>query len=297
MPDTDLILVSGATGNTGSGVASSLLAKGCRVRALVRDEAKAAGLRAQGAQVAVADLDRPETLTGDLLDGVTGVYFLTWNGPTALQQSRNLLEAIKRSGQAPHIVRLSGYATPNSRIISELATCEDELKACGLPWTILKPTFFMQNVMMAAPTVREQGHIYFDWGNGKAGMIDARDVADCAVGALTGQATAIAGQTFVLTGPAAIGFADVAAILSGVTGRTVQYVPVPHQAAIDSMIAMGVPPWIAEGYGELDDGFEHGFADLTTDNVHALSGHEPRGFEQFARDHAGVFAPALTPTS
>ena len=97
------------------------------------------------------------------------------------------------------------------RIISELARCEDELKASGLPWTILKPTFFMQNVMMAAPTVREQRHIYFDWGNGKAGMIDARDVVDCAVGARTGQATAIEGQTFVLTGPAAIGFAEVAA--------------------------------------------------------------------------------------
>ena len=68
-------------------------------------------------------------------------------------------------------------------------------------------------------------------------------------------------------------------------GRTVQYIPVPHQAAIDSMIAMGVPQWIAEGYGELDDGFEQGFADLTTSNVHALSGHEPRGFEQFARDY------------
>ena len=297
MSNTDLILVSGATGNTGSGVASSLLAKGWPVRALVRDEAKAAGLRAQGAEVAVADLDRPETLTGDLLDGVTGVYFLTWNGPTALQQSRNLLETIKRSGTAPHIVRLSGYATLKCRIISELTRCEDELKASGLPWTILKPTFFMQNVMMAAPTVREQGHIYFDWGNGKAGMIDSRDVVDCAVGALTGQAEATEGQTFVLTGPAAIGFADVAAILSGVTGRTVQYVPVPHQAAIDSMIAMGVPPWIAEGYGELDDGFEHGFADLTTSNVHALSGHQPRGFEQFARDYAGVFAPVPAPTS
>jgi len=267
------------------------------VRALVRDETKAADLRAQGAQIAVADLDRPETLTDDLLDGVTRVYFVTWNGPTALQQSRNLLETITRSGKAPHIVRLSGYGTLQSRIISELAKCEDELKDSGLHWTILKPTFFMQNVMMAAPTVREQGHIYFDWGNGKAGMIDARDVVDSAVGALTGQATAIAGQTFVLTGPAAIGFADVAAILSDVTGRTVQYVPVPHQAAIDSMIAMGVPQWIAEGYGELDDGFEQGFADLTTSNVHALSGHQPRGFEQFARDYAEVFAPVPAPTS
>ena len=264
MTDTDLILVCGATGNTGSGVASSLLAQGRRVRALVRDEAKAAGLRAQGAQIAVADLDRPETLTDDLLEGVTGVYFVTWNGPTALQQSRNLLETITRSGKAPHIVRLSGYGTLQSRIISELAKCEDELKDSGLPWTILKPTFFMQNVMMAAPTVRDHGHIYFDWGNGKAGMIDVRDIVDCAVSALTGDTQAIDGQTFVLTGPASIGFADVAATLSEVVGRTVQYMPVPHEAAIASMTAMGVPQWIAEGYGELDDGFEHGFADLTT---------------------------------
>jgi len=292
MSNTDLILVSGATGNTGSGVASSLLAQGRRVRALVRDEAKAAGLRAQGAEVAVADLDRPETLTGDLLDGVTGVYFVTWNGPTALQQSRNLLETIKRSGTAPHVVRLSGYATLNSRIISELTKCEDELKASGLPWTILKPPWFMQNVMMAAPTIRDHGCIYFDWGNGKAGIIDTRDVVDCAVGALTGPAHATAGQTFVLTGPASIGLADVAATLSGVTGHTVQYVPVPHQAALEAMIAMGVPQWIAEGYCEIHAGLEDGFADLTTTNVRALSGHEPRSFERFARDFAGVFAPA-----
>ena len=189
MSNTDLILVSGATGNTGSGVASSLLAQGWPARALVRDEAKAAGLRAQGAQVVVADLDRPETLTGDLLDGVTGVYFVTWNGPTALQQSRNLLEAIKRSGTAPHIVRLSGYATLECRIISELARCEDELKASGLPWTILKPTFFMQNVMMAAPTVREQGQIYFDWGNGKAVFLACHRPARGHGGVLAGAIT------------------------------------------------------------------------------------------------------------
>jgi uncharacterized protein YbjT (DUF2867 family) len=273
-------------------VASSLLANGRQVRALVRDEAKAAGLRAQGAEVAVADLDRPETLTGDLLDGVTGVYFVTWNGPTALQQSRNLLETIKRSGTAPHVVRLSGYATPASRIISELTKCEDELKASGLPWTILKPPWFMQNVMMAAPTICDHGCLYFDWGNGKAGIIDSRDIVDCAVGALTGQAQGIQGQTLVLTGPASIGLADVAATLSGVTGRTVTYVPVPHQAALDAMIAMGVPPWIAEGYVEIHAGLENGFADLTTGNVHALSGHQPRSFERFARDFAQVFTPA-----
>ena len=293
MSDADITLVAGATGNTGSGVAASLLSKGRRVRALVRDEARAADLREQGAEVAIVDLDRPETLTEGLLDGVSKVYFVTWNGPSALAQSRNLLETITRSGAAPHVVRLSGYGTLQSRIISELAKCEEDLKTSGLPWTILKPTFFMQNVMMAASTVKEQGAVYFDWGSGKAGMIDLRDVVDCAVGALTGEAGAVEGETFILTGPAAIGFADVAATLSRVIGRTVDYVPVPHEAATEAIVAMGVPEWIATGFAELSTGFEEGFADLTTKNVQRLSGHEPRDFERFARDFAGVFTPEV----
>ena len=297
MSDAEVILVAGATGNTGSGVAAALLEKGRRVRVLARDRAKADGLAEQGAEVAIVDLDRPETLSDELLDGVGAVYFVTWNGPSALQQSRNLLHAITRSGASPHVVRLSGFGTLQSRIISELAICEEELKASGLPWTILKPTFFMQNLMMAAQTVSEQGAVYFDWGAGKAGMVDVRDVVDCAVGVLTGEAGAVQRETFVLTGPASIGFADAAAGLSRATGRTVEYVPVPHEAAIEAMTAMGVPEWIAVGYAELSAGFEQGFADLTTENVERLSGHAPRSFEQFARDHAHLFTGVLTAVS
>jgi uncharacterized protein YbjT (DUF2867 family) len=290
MSNVGITLVAGATGNTGSGVAATLLARGRRVRALVRNEAKAAALRERGAEVAVVDLDRPETLTDGLLAEVSDVYFVTWNGPSALRQSRNLLETIVRTGTRPRVVRLSAFGTPQSRIISELAQCEDDLKASGLSWTILKPTFFMQNVMMAAATVDEQGAVYWDWGSGRAGMIDVRDVVDCAVGALTGSAGDVAGETFVLTGPTPIGFADVAAVLSEVIGRPVEYIPVSHEASREAMIGMGVPQWIASGYAELNAGFEDGFADVTTPDVERLSGHGPRDFGQFARDFSGVFA-------
>jgi uncharacterized protein YbjT (DUF2867 family) len=294
MSDAEIMLVTGATGNTGSGVAGALLERGHRVRALVHDEAKADRLLGGGAEVVVADLDRPETVNAELLDGVGAVYFVTSNGPSALEHSRNLLATIVNSGRAPRIVRLSGYGLPESRIISALASCEADLKASRLPWTILKPTFFMQNVLMAAGTVTEQGAVYFDWGAGKAGMIDVRDVVDCAVAVLTGEAEAVEGESFVLTGPGSIGFADVAATLSRVSGRRVEYVPVPHEAAIEAMVALGMPEWIAAGYAELSAGFERGFADLTTDNVRRLSGHEPRSFEQFARDHAELFTGAVT---
>ena len=149
-----------------------------------------------------------------------------------------------------------------------------------------------RSLMMAASTVREQGAVYFDWGSGRAGMVDLRDVVDCAVGVLTGEAGVVEGETFVLTGPASIGFADVAASLSQVLGRAVEYVPVPHEAASEAMLAMGVPEWIVKGYAELSAGFEDGFADLTTDGVQRLSGHEPRDLERFARDFAEVFAGA-----
>jgi uncharacterized protein YbjT (DUF2867 family) len=296
MSETDVVLVAGATGKTGSGVAAALLDQGRRVRTLVRDRANADSLLARGAEVAVVDLDRPETLSESLLDEVTGVYFVTWNGPSALQQSRNLLSAIMRSGTTPGVVRLSGFGTLQSRIISELARCEADLKASGLPWTILKPTFFMQNLLMTAETAREQGAVYFDWGEGKAGMVDLRDVVDCAVAVLTGEAGAVEGESFVLTGPASIGFADVAATLSRVMERDVEYVPVPHEAASAAMVGMGIPEWIAAGFAELGAGFEQGFADLTTGNVHRLSGHAPRDLDQFARDHAQLFTgpvPAL----
>jgi uncharacterized protein YbjT (DUF2867 family) len=293
MSNGDVILVAGATGNTGSRVVTQLLERGRRVRALVRDESKAAGLLERGAEVAAVDLERPESLRDDLLEGVSAVYFVTWNGPSAFEQSHTLLDAITASGNQPHVVRLSAYGSPQSRIISELARCEAELKASGLPWTILKPTFFMQNLLMAAQTVTEQEAVYFDWGAGKAGMIDLRDVVDCAVAVLTGEAPAVEEEAFVLTGPASIGFADVTAVLSRVTGRAIEYVAVPHEAATEAMVAMGMPAWIAAGYAELSAGFERGFADLTTDNVEKLSGHQPRSFEQFAHDHARLFTGAV----
>jgi uncharacterized protein YbjT (DUF2867 family) len=295
MSNQGTILVTGATGNTGSGVAASLLAQGQAVRALVRDEHRAAGLREAGAELVLADLDRPETLPNALFASVTRIYLGTWNGRTALLQSRNFLAALERSRARPHVVRLVGFGTPESRIISELLRCEDELRASGLPVTTLAPTFFMQNVLMAAPTIAEQGAIYWDWADGKVGMIDVRDIVDSAVAVLASGEEQYADERFVLTGPAAIGFADVAQILSRVLGKKISYVPVPHEAALEGMTDMGMPAWIAEGYAELNRGFEDGYADTTTDGVERLTGRPPRSFEQFAVDFSEAFARLPVP--
>ncbi|MFW6184163.1 MAG: SDR family oxidoreductase [Chloroflexota bacterium] len=285
MADTGKVLVTGATGNTCSILVPALVEAGVDVRAFVRDEAKAQSLRDMGVEVVIGDLDRPETI-GPALEGVDKIYLLTWNGPTQEQQAKNVIQAAQEAGD-PHIVRHSMWGSENSRIIQQGLAAEEALKESGLPWTILKPTFFMQNLMLSAQTVAEDGMLYWDLGDAELAMIDIRDVADAAFATLTGSGHQ--GKSYILTGPEAVSLHDTADAFSDVLNEDVNYVAVPHEASLEAMLDMGFPEWIARGYGELMEGFLEGFAEQPTDDVQQLTGHPPRSIHDFARDFAGVF--------
>ena len=285
MPNAGKVLVTGATGNTGPGLVTALRHAGVDVRVLVRDVTKAKALQAAGAEVVAGDLDKPATIT-PAVEGVAKIYLLTWNGPTAVQQAENVIRAARHAGHI-HLVRHSMWGPERSRIIQQGYQIEERIKAAGLPWTLLKPTFFMQNTMMAAQTISSNGVIYWDMNDGKLGMIDVRDIVDAAFAVLTGSGHE--GKSYILTGPAAISFYDVARSFSNALGKDVKYVSVPGEAALKSMIDIGLPQWIAEGYVELDEGFGDNFANSVTENVSNLTGHPARSFDQFARDFAQVF--------
>jgi uncharacterized protein YbjT (DUF2867 family) len=280
------ILVTGATGNTGAGLVPALINAGADVRVFVRNESKAQPMKQLGAEVAVGDLDRPETIRS-AVEGVDKIYLLTWNGPTQAQQARNVIEAAKKAGN-PHLVRHSMWGPEKSRIIKQGLEVEEAVRSSGLPWTLLKPTFYMQNTLMAARTIASDGTIYWDMKDGKLAMIDVRDIVDAAAAVLTG--TGHEGKSYILTGPAAVTFDEVAATLSKVLGKAVKYVSVPGEAALKSLIDMGFPEWIAGGYKELSEGFAENFAGTVTKNVSVLTGHPARSYEQFARDFVRVFS-------
>lgn len=285
MSEAGKVLVTGATGNTGSGLVPALRQAGVDVRAFVRDESEAQPLEEQGVEIVFGDLDRPDTIA-PAVEGVDQIYLLTWNGPTQEQQVLNVIGAAKRNG-SPYIVRHSMWGPERSRIVEQGDRVDEVLKSSGLPWTILKPTFFMQNTLGAAQTIISDGAIYWDMGNGKLGMIDVRDIVDAATAVLTGSGHE--GKSYILTGPEAISFYEVADTLSKVLGKDVAYVNIPGEAALEARVNMGFPEWIAEGYGELMEGFSEGFASRVTDNVTRLTGHPPRSYEQFARDYVDVF--------
>jgi len=288
MSTQPLILVTGATGNTGSGLVPTLLAAGARVRALVHTASKAEALRKQGAEVVVADLGDAAALDAAVA-GVERIYLCLFNGPEQASHGRNLLAAARRAGR-PHVVHHAASGSDRSRIIRDINEVESVLRASGLPWTILRPTFYLQNTMMAIPTVQSHGAIYLPMKQGRMAMTDVRDIVDVAAHVLLSPSTdAHAGKTYTLTTPETFTIAEFASALGASLGKPVNYVDVPLSAARESMVGMGMDPWVVDGYMELFEGFAENWGDKTSDDIRKLLGRPARGLREFVTDFKGAF--------
>ena len=287
------ILVTGATGNVGSLLIPNLISLGADVRALVRDESKAQGLKDAGAEIVVGDLDKLDTLDA-AFQGVDKVFLITPPNPNQIVQAENGIRAAKRSGN-PFLVRLSAgpfQEIPSAlpRVSGQHAEIDAMLKASGLRYNIIKPHFFMQNTMMAAQTVASEGAVYIPMKDGKTGMIDVRDIVDVAVKVLTEDGHE--GKSYTLTGPASVSFSDVSAALSKALGKHVSYVNVPFEAAREGIISMGMSEWFADAMTEYFQAFSQDYGNFTTNDVEELTGHPARSYETFARDFAQAFGAA-----
>ena len=155
MTDTGYVLITGATGNVGSAILDNLGTTDLGLRALVHDESKARTMRVRGVEAIVGDFLEPESLA-PALEGVSTILLITPHHPEQVAQAANVIEAARDSGNDPRIVRLSvaqasdGAPTKNCR---QHAQIEEELISSGLPYTILRPTTFMQNTLASARTV------------------------------------------------------------------------------------------------------------------------------------------------
>ncbi len=156
-----------------------------------------------------------------------------------------------------------------------------------MPYTILKPHFFMQNIMMASQSVAAEGVVYMAMKDGKIGMTDVRDIVDVAVKVLTEDGHE--GKSYPLTGPASISFHDVAAGFSQALGKQISYVDVPVEAAREGITGMGMSEWFADAMAEYFQAFSAGYGDFATDDVQLVTGNQARPFEAFADDFAHVF--------
>jgi uncharacterized protein YbjT (DUF2867 family) len=278
-----MILVIGATGTVGSEVVRQLVATGERPRALVRDPATARQRLGDQVEQVVGDLDRPETIAAALA-GVDRVFLLTTQSSRQPEWERAVIGAAARAGVG-QLVKLSVFRANEQsplQVARQHGQAERVLAQSGLAATILRPVFFMQNLLAMV----HDGAIATAAGDGRVAMVDARDIAAVAVATLTGGGHA--GKTYTLTGPQALTFYQVASILSRQTGRPLRHVRVPPDKVRVALQGRGVAAWYADDMAKLHSMLAVGYEEVVTDDIHRVTGRPPRTLAQFAGDHAGV---------
>ncbi|WP_224369774.1 SDR family oxidoreductase [Hyalangium versicolor] len=278
-----MILVTGGTGTIGSSTVKALQAKGARVRVGSRSPDK---LKGQGVEAVLFDWEKSETF-GPALQGVEKVFLLTPVSDKQTQYTQALVDAAKKAG-VKHIVKLSVVgvdAEPGIYLGRLHRSSEKAIKDSGIAWTMLRPTFFMENfINYYGADPKKDSTVYAAHGQGKASWVDGRDVGEVAAAVLTGKGHE--GKAYELTGPEALDSVEVLTILGEVFGHKYTYVPIPEEAAKKAMTDMHMPASIVDGMAELAALIRNGWSAGLATGVKDVLGRPPRSFKDYAKDYA-----------
>jgi uncharacterized protein YbjT (DUF2867 family) len=268
--ETKTTLVLGGTGKTGRRVAERLEASGLPVRV--------------GSRSGEPPFDWEDEATwAPALRNMESVYVSYYPDlavPGAVAAVRSFAEVAIRSG-VRRLVLLSGRGEP------EAERAEQVVQEAGEQWTILRSTWFMQN--FSEDYMLEHvlsGEIRLPAGDVPTPFLDADDIADVAVAALTEEGHA--GQLYELTGPRSLTFAEAAGEIAEAAGREVRYVPVSLEKHAAEAAGHGVPAEVVELLTYLFSEVVDGRNANTKDGVRRALGREPKDFADYAREVAAT---------
>ncbi|MGV9625395.1 NmrA family NAD(P)-binding protein [Streptomyces sp. NPDC003487] len=270
MTTTGTTLVIGATGTTGSRTAAQLTAAGHRVKAASRSATPIAG-------TAPVPFDWYDPTTyAAALAGVDRVYLIPPVGDT--DPAAIMLPFLRQARMAGvhRAVLLSSSAIPEGG--PAVGAVHQVLPDLFEQWAVLRPSWFMQNFTGThahARSIRYEGVIRTATGSGRVGFVDAEDIAAVAVRALTDEQAP--NTDLLLTGPEALGYDDIAAIITEVTGRPVVHRRVSYEQMRDRL-ATQVPVEFAAILAGMDRAIAQGTEDRITDTVQRLTDRPPRTF-------------------
>ncbi len=218
-----MILVTGAAGKTGRAVVRALAARGARIRALVHRVDQIAALKTLGASEGIAgDMRIPATLS-QAVQGVQAIYHICPNvSPDELHTGKYILIAARSAG-VEHFVYHS-VLHPQAEAMPhhwQKLRVEEQLYVSGLPYTILQPTVYMQNVLASWSRITVEGIYPVPYEvETRLSLVDLEDVAEAAALVLTGPGHL--GATYELVGALALTQVEVAASLAQALGRPVR---------------------------------------------------------------------------
>ncbi|GII59408.1 NAD(P)-dependent oxidoreductase [Planotetraspora thailandica] len=287
------VLVTAASHTVGNVVVRTLSEQGVPVRGVVRRQENATALRGQelpGVEVVAANL-ADETAVPALMDGIDAVFLMTGMVPDQLAQEQFVIRAASAAG-ARRLVKISvGGPSPDAplAVVRAHHAAEQELAASGLSYTVLRPSFFMDNLLQFVPWIDSSGRLPLPIGDGVMAMINSRDIADVAAIELANDSTE--NRELVLTGPEALTVDQALVRVGEVVGRPLRHIDATREDFLRRYMADGKTPEYAEQIATIYDGIlRQTYGADITDTVQKLTGNLPRTITDFAHDHVAAFA-------
>ncbi len=273
------IAVTGATGHLGGRVARRLADAGRPQLLLVRDPARAPQL--PGAAVAKAGFADRDAVR-HALDGVPAVLMVSASESTdRVDQHRAFVDAAALAGVA-HLVYVSfAGAAPDATftLARDHWATEQHIRASGMRFTFLRDNLYAD---FLPAMVGEDDVLRGPAGDGRVAAVAQDDIADAATAVLT-DPDAHVGRTYDLTGPEALTFHEIAAVLSEATGRTITYHPETVEEAYRSRARYGAPDWQVDAWVSTYTAIANGELAHVDDAVPALTGHPATSLAELLR--------------
>ena len=286
-----MILVMAATGMFGRPVVEGLAKRGLPVRATARSEQALAELKAPGVELVPADMDDPSTLD-KLMNGVDQVLVNAPMDDKKEERERNIIEAMIHAGNGARIVLLTGGVDHDDLLGEAGLATERLMRSSGLPWTVVGPQTVMEtNFKPFRELIQSENMLMSCVGESKIGFVALQDVTEAFITVLASSASAHIGREYVITGPEAVTFVDVASAATAALRRSIRYQDMPRDVFRNLMLTEA-------GYTEADvdievmchlDAFRAGKATRITRDFTNLTGKQPRSIRQWWLENAHFF--------
>ncbi|MGW0802523.1 NAD(P)H-binding protein [Nonomuraea sp. NPDC002799] len=276
-------LVIGATGKTGVPLVRALADRGVAVRAASRHPAAGAAGAVENVRFDWSD----RATWRPALRDVDGLYVVgPYAEPDAAVLVRDLIDAAPR---VRRVVLLSILGVELLPTAIPMATWEDDVRAAGGEWTILRPNWFQQNFGHGGFTdgLRRSGELALPAGDAPVGFVDTRDIADVAAIALTQDGHA--GATYTLTGPEALTHGQALKRIGAAAGRELRYVALPPDGFAERMRASGSPEYAVTWQSGLFRLIREEVNNLVTGTVTDVTGRPARSVKSYAAEYAATW--------
>jgi NAD(P)H dehydrogenase (quinone) len=292
-----MILITGATGHFGNAAINFLLEKGIKasqILAMVRNEQSATDFKKKGIGVVIGDYDNYASLVSDF-NGVEKLLFVSGSDiMKRLSQHQNIINAAKDAG-VKHLVytsfqrRNETETSPLWMVAQSHIQTEKWLKESGLDYTILKNNLYMDFLPgFIGEKVLETGVIYVPAENGKVSAVLRSEMAEAAASILA--TSGHAGKEYDFTNTEAVTYQEIAQVIAGVSGKTVNYISPSVEEYGKTLSGYGVPAEVIGIFSSFAVAQAKGELDVVSTDLEKLLGRKPISVKNFL---SNLYSPKM----